>query len=59
MTPAEQASVDYVHDMIFEGPVQAAKSLEIAETYFEHLPQPERREAIIQAAANAVGEDID
>ncbi len=58
MNPAQQAAIDYLHDAMFADPVQAAKSLEIAEAYFEHVPEAERREAITQAAAKAVGDDL-
>lgn len=55
MTEAEQAAVDYMADALSGAPpVQVAKSLETAEFYFRDVPETQRREAIIKAAACAV-----
>lgn len=59
ITPAEQAAVNYVADKLSgESAIQCAISLECAEFHFRHIPECDRQQAIIQAAANAVAESL-
>lgn len=60
MTPAEQAAINYMADVVDTSVslLQRAKSLEIAEIYFEQIPEAERRKAIVRAAAEAVARSM-
>lgn len=60
MTPSEQAAVNYMADVLdtSASAAQRAQSLEIAEIYFEQIPEAERRKAIVRAAAEAVARSM-
>ena len=60
MTDAEQAAINYLSDKLSgESPMQVAKSLETAEFYFRDVPEHQREQAIIDAAARAVAREIE
>ena len=60
ITPAEQAAIDYVADKLDRNAtsVQIAKSLEVAEYHYRHVPEANRQQAIVSAAAKAVAREL-
>ena len=59
MSREEQAAVDYMSDVLsVASAVQIAKSLETAEFCFRNVPEEGRRQAIFDAALQAVATDL-